>query len=629
MGVDFGRRRVQVERMGVQTAVACAAGAAVAVGVYYYATTQSTNGMQIKLSASQRAKKKAKKEEEADDSKQRVNVFFGSQTGTAEEFSKIIAQDGKDAGLNVQVFDLERFDAAMFANSNSLFLVATYGEGEPTDNAKPFFEWLTTQADGDAFKGMRYAVFGLGNTQYEHYNSFGKDLDVKFSEFGASRFLELGLGNDDDDIRRDFEQWTSKLWTTLREQLGLEQSGEAWVKNGVEYHLKYTAFGSQAAAMAAGATPCSNTLETSNRIIDLPVTVNRELYQGGDRSCRHVELDLRGQTVTYETGDHVGIYGNNDSESVETLAKRCNVDLDEWFTLADENGESPFPCPCTVRDALTKYIDINGVPRKGLIAALSEFASDDKEKQQLVKLTHTEAHAEYHAYVVEASRNVLDLLHDFPSVNIPLANLLEMLPRLQPRYYSISSGSATTPESVHVTAIVVDKDLGDGRRFKGVCTNYLKDLTDGSLVRSFIRRTTFKLPADPSVPVIMIGAGTGFAPLRGMCIDLDTRRKGGATLGDNILFFGCRRQDEDFMYAGEMDGWVQAKTLKHLFLAFSRDPDSFTGKVYVQDKLNDNASKILTALDNGAFLYVCGATNMAREIKKVAVPALLSPSRAL
>ena len=381
------------------------------MGVYYFATSNQTNGIKISASASKRPKQSGVEKvslSEEDENKQSVNVFFGSQTGTAEEFSKIIAQEGKDTGLNMKVIDLEKFEPSMFCSSNSLFLVATYGEGEPTDNAKPFNEWLNTLADSDMVKGLRFAVFGLGNTQYEHYNSFAKELDAKLLDLGASRFMELGLGNDDDDIRGDFEQWSSKLWTSLREQLGLEQSGEAWVKHGVEYRLKYTEFSSHEAAVAAGTPGSSNTLDTNQPALQLPVAVNRELYESGDRSCRHLELDLGGQSASYETGDHIGIYANNDETMVEYLATRCNVDPQTWFTLSDESGVSPFPCPCTVREALTRFVDINGIPRKGLIAALSEYAKDAEEKARLVALTRTELHSDYHAFV-SPSRAVMML----------------------------------------------------------------------------------------------------------------------------------------------------------------------------------------------------------------------------
>ena len=131
------------------------------------------------------------------------------------------------------------------------------------------------------------------------------------------------------------------------------------------------------------------------------VTCNRELCDGGDRSCRHVELDILDKDSTYETGDHVAICPENGAEQVEALAQRINADLDAWVSLTDRDGLAPFPCPCTVRDALTKYLDINGAPRRVLLVALAEMASAAGETffsthQRARAYTHTHTHTHLH-----------------------------------------------------------------------------------------------------------------------------------------------------------------------------------------------------------------------------------------
>ena len=148
---------------------------------------------------------------------------------------------------------------------------------------------------------------------------------------------------------------------------------------GVEYKCTLQTFASQTEATRLAAPASSNSVDAAHQIA-LEVTCNRELCTGGDRSCRHVELAILDEGASYETGDHVAIFPDNDGEQVEALAARLNVDLDTWVRLTDRDGLAPFPCPCTLRDAFTKYLDINAAPRRALLVALSEMATSPAEK---------------------------------------------------------------------------------------------------------------------------------------------------------------------------------------------------------------------------------------------------------
>ena len=149
-------------------------------------------------------------------------VFYGSQTGTAEEFAARLAKEATRYGMKAMVADPEECEMddltklSEIENSIAVFCMATYGEGDPTDNAQEFFEWLNS--GGADLKGLRFAVgssrcvcvnpassntvvclqvFGLGNKTYEHYNKVGKYLDERLAQLGAERVFELGLGDDD------------------------------------------------------------------------------------------------------------------------------------------------------------------------------------------------------------------------------------------------------------------------------------------------------------------------------------------------------------------------------------------------------------------------------------------------
>lgn len=178
-----------------------------------------------------------------------------------------------------------------------------------------------------------------------------------------------------------------------------------------------------------------------------PIKVNRELHKAGDRSCMHVEFDLEGSKMRYEAGDHLAVYPVNDSDLVERLGKLCNADLGQIFSLintdTDSSKKHPFPCPTTYRTALTHYLEITALPRTHIIKELAEYCSDEKDKEFLKHMASTtpEGKAKYLSWIQDSCRNIVHILEDVPSCKPPLDHICELLPRLQPRYYSISSSS--------------------------------------------------------------------------------------------------------------------------------------------------------------------------------------------
>lgn len=164
-----------------------------------------------------------------------------------------------------------------------------------------------------------------------------------------------------------------------------------------------------------------------------------------------------------------------------------------------------------------------------------------------------EGKAQYQTWIQNACRNIVHILEDIKSCKPPIDHICELLPRLQPRYYSISSSSKLHPTTVHVTAVLVKYETLSGRTNKGVATTFLaaKRPNFGDTTHTvpiFIRKSQFRLPTRTETPVIMIGPGTGLAPFRGFIQERDLNRKDKQTVGDTILYFGCRKKAEDFIY---------------------------------------------------------------------------------
>ncbi|XP_067639108.1 NADPH--cytochrome P450 reductase isoform X1 [Eurosta solidaginis] len=565
-------------------------------------------------------------------------VFYGSQTGTGEEFAGRLAKEGIRYRMKGMVADPEECDMEELLqlkdipNSLAVFCLATYGEGDPTDNAMEFFEWLS---NGDAdLNGLNYSVFGLGNKTYEHYNKMAIYVDQRMEELGATRVFELGLGDDDANIEDDFITWKDRFWPAVCDFFGIEGSGEEVLIR--QYRLLEQP-NVQPDRIYTGEIARLHSLENQRPPFDAknpflaPIIVNRELHKGGDRSCMHIELDISGSKMRYDAGDHVAMYPINDTELVEKLGKLCNADLDTVFSLintdTDSSKKHPFPCPTTYRTALKHYLEITAIPRTHILKELAEYCTDEADKEFLRSMSSItpEGKEKYQSWIQDACRNIVHILEDIKSCRPPIDHLCELLPRLQPRYYSISSSSKLYPNHVHVTAVLVQYKTPTGRMNKGVATTYLKSKKPGEAdvrVPVFIRKSQFRLPTKSELPVIMVGPGTGLAPFRGFIQERQHLHDEGKTVGESILYFGCRKKSEDYIYEEELEEFIKKGTLT-LKIAFSRDQKE---KIYVTHLIEKDADLIWNVLGekNGHF-YICGdAKNMAVDVRNILVKILMT-----
>ncbi|CAO1395159.1 unnamed protein product [Diamesa serratosioi] len=560
-------------------------------------------------------------------------VFYGSQTGTAEEFAGRLAKEGMRYRLKGMVADPEECDMEELlsmkdiSNSLAVFCLATYGEGDPTDNAMEFYEWIQ---NGDVdMTGLNYAVFGLGNKTYEHYNKVAIYVDKRLEELGGKRVYEMGLGDDDANIEDDFITWKDKFWPSVCDFFGIESTGEDVSMR--QYRLLEQPEVAPE-RVYSGEVARLHSLNNQRPPFDAknpylaPIKINRELHKAGGRSCMHVEFDLEGSKMRYEAGDHLAMYPVNDTDLVDRLGKLCNADLNTIFSLintdTDSSKKHPFPCPTTYRSALTHYLEITALPRTHIIKELAEYCSDEKDKEflKLMSSTTAEGKAEYQKWIQDSCRNIVHILEDVKSCRPPIDHICELLPRLQPRYYSISSSSKLHPTTVHVTAVLVNYKTPTGRVNKGVATTFLslKHPADGEplpRVPIFIRKSQFRLPTKPEVPVIMIGPGTGLAPFRGFIQERDLSHQELKNNGETILYFGCRKRSEDYIYEEELEEYSKKGSL-NLKLAFSRDQDK---KVYVTHLLEQDADLVWKVIgENKGHIYICGdAKNMATDVRNI------------
>ncbi|XP_027717482.1 NADPH--cytochrome P450 reductase [Vombatus ursinus] len=564
-----------------------------------------------------------------------IVVFYGSQTGTAEEFANRLAKDAHRYGMRGMAADPEEYDLVDLSslpeidNALAVFCMATYGEGDPTDNAQDFYDWLQ-ETDVD-LSGVKFAVFALGNKTYEHFNAMGKYVDNRLEQLGAQRIFELGLGDDDGNLEEDFITWREQFWPAVCEHFGVEATGE---ESSIRQYELVVHTDENMNKVYTGEMGRLKSYENQKPPFDAKnpflatVTTNRKLNQGGERHLMHLELDISNSKIRYESGDHVAVYPANDASLVNQLGEILGADLDMVISLnnldEESNKKHPFPCPTTYRTALTYYLDITNPPRTNVLYELAQYAGEPAEQEQLRKMASSSGEGKelYLNWVVEARRNILAILQDYPSLRPPIDHLCELLPRLQARYYSIASSSKVHTNSIHICAVVVEYKTKAGRVNKGVATNWLRAkepaLENGhkATVPMFVRKSQFRLPFKPTTPVIMIGPGTGIAPFVGFIQERAWLKEQGKEVGETVLYYGCRRADEDYLYREELAQFQKDGVLSQLNVAFSREQSH---KVYVQHLMKQNKEHLWRLIHEcGAHIYVCGdARNMARDVQNV------------
>ena len=331
-----------------------------------------------------------------------------------------------------------------------------------------------------------------------------------------------------------------------------------------------------------------------------PVTANRLLSRpGSGKEIRHFELSLAGSGLTYEVGDSAGIHPENDPALVEEILAALGADGNQMVPGAEPGGPE-----VSLRDALRRHYHITSPSRQFLEAVaartegesvLRELMEDPLRKKDVDKFVH--------------GMEIIDFLLAHPSIHFTTEEFLKLLRKLQPRLYSISSSQKANPDSVHLTVAAVRYDT-HGRRRKGVASTFLAErLEDHTRIPLFFHSAKhFRLPEDPATATIMVGPGTGIAPFRAY---LQERQATGAT-GKNWLFFGDQRADYDYLYQEELAAMKASGVLTRLDLAFSRDQ---TEKIYVQQRMLENAAELWRWLEEGAHFYVCGdASRMAKDV---------------
>lgn len=608
--------------------------------------------------------------------KKNVIVFYGSQTGTAEDLASKLAKELHSRfGLSTMTADLEDYEYEDFdtfpEETLVIFMMASYGEGEPTDNAVNLWTFImedtpefSNGSDTKPLESMHYAVFGLGNSTYEYYNAIGRKLDARLEELGAVRAGKYGEGDDGaGTMEEDYLSWKEEFMTTLREKRGLQERDyvyEPTIELEDVYDLSVDSpdvyLGEPNKNHLSGV---SKAPFTAHNPLLCPIKDTHELFKDTKRNCVHVEFDTSGENIRYTTGDHLAFWCQNESVEVDRFLRAFGYEnrRDDVFTVnkLDSTTTVRFPSPTTFDTVARFFLGINGPVSRQLLTQLVGFAPS-KEAEDAVRKFGSSKDL-FHESIASKNYNLARLLLELSNGKtwdrVPFSFLIENIPHLQPRYYSISSSSAEQPNTISITA-VVERNRGPDATFDchGVATNNIFDIKEamsGKVTKNFkldgargsytkgdtirapihIRHSNFKLPSKVTAPIIMVGPGTGVAPFRGFIRERAHQAKSGKEVGKALLFFGCRHSNGDFLYeeewpkytsketVGKAEGPFTESNFLELHTAFSRDSDK---KYYVQDRMRENSKLVNELLLKGAYFYVCGdASRMAREVQTTLV----------
>lgn len=500
-----------------------------------------------------------------------INILYGSQTGNAESVARDAANIARTHGLKALVKGMDEIEINQLAAMEYLLIVtSTYGEGEMPDNAQML--WKTVSADSaPALKNTKFSVLALGDTSYDLFCKAGMDWDRRLEELGATRIYDRA------DCDVDFEEPAAN-----------------WI-SAVIPHMAEGA--STTIIVDVEADQAEKSQYNRKNPFPAKMLVNRLLTaESSSKETRHYEISITGSGLSYEAGDALCVVPTNCPKLVADIlnAIGCKGDEDEPV-----NGES-----VALHEALRTQFEIK-LPSKELVEEIAR-RSGDQELNGILESGDKDKLADY-----LWGRDTLDLLLQFPQVEFSAAEFISLLKPLQHRAYSISSSGKMYPDTVHLTVASVRYE-SHNRQHKGVCSTFLADLVDDETeVRVFFTpNKVFRVPDDNSLPMIMVGPGTGIAPFRAFLQEREHRNAS----GKNWLFFGDRNAATDFIYREELEAMQQRGLLTRLDLAFSRDQEE---KIYVQDRMRANGAELFAWLEQGGYFFVCGdAYHMAKDVDK-------------
>ncbi|KAF8399141.1 hypothetical protein HHK36_015006 [Tetracentron sinense] len=540
--------------------------------------------------------------------KTRLLILYASQTGNSLDAAERISREAERRGAPAVVISMDDFDASCLPNENTvIFIVSTTGQGDTPDSMKVFWRSILQRTLSQQWlEGVQYAVFGLGDSGYQKYNFAAKKLDKRLSDLGAKAIIERGLGDDQHPSGYEgaLDPWLSSLWNILNQMnprifpRGPESMGpDMKMMDRPKFQIIYHNVNKMQSLFPAVSDlkrlemqiEGSRFMSTGKKIQDrnrphcfLQMIKNQQLTRADcGRDVRHFEFEAL-SAIEYQVGDVLEVLPGQNPVAVDAFIQRCNLNPDSYITV------------------------------------MSFFATAQHEKERLQYFASPEGRDDLYQYNQKERRTVLEVLEDFPSVQIPFEWMVQLVPLLKTRAFSISSSPLAHPNQVHLTVSVVSWTTPFKRKRTGLCSTWLAGLDPQQRVHipAWLQKGSLPSPS-PSLPLILIGPGTGCAPFRAFVEERGVQSASGYT-APVLFFFGCRNEDNDFLYRdfwlshAKSGGVLSEEKGGGFYVAFSRDQ---LQKVYVQHKMQEQSQEVWNLLSGGAAVYVAGSsTKMPADV---------------
>ena len=506
-----------------------------------------------------------------------LTVLYGSQTGNGEELAVELVNQARAKGFVTKAVSLAEYKPAHLKRESLLtFVISTHGEGDPPDDAELFYEFLYSKKAPE-LSTLKFSVLALGDSSYVNFCQTGRDFDARLEELGAEQFAALVECDLDYDAAA--ADWMQTIVKELPKLLGATEIAAVPMLRSVD---PVSAFGK------------SNPFPAE-------ILINQKITgANSSKDVRHIELSLEGSGLVYEPGDSLAVVAENPPQLVEELLAALALDGETIVSVRDRELK--------LVDALTSVFEVT-VLSLGFLRDWAAVVRNDKLTSML-QANDAKAISDF-----LDDHQVIDVIRSYPAT-IDAQQLVNMLRNLSPRSYSISSSLDVNPDEVHLTVAAVRYEAFGCEHWGAASTHLADRLEEGDRVSVYVERNSrFRLPGD-DVPIIMIGPGTGVAPFRAF---VEQRVEQGAT-GGNWLFFGDRNLSSDFLYQLEWQRHLKQGSLAYLDVAFSRDQRT---KIYVQDRIRENAEELYRWIEQGAAIYVCGdAKHMAPDVNDALIDVL-------
>ncbi|UFQ19595.1 MULTISPECIES: bifunctional cytochrome P450/NADPH--P450 reductase [Streptomyces] len=538
-----------------------------------------------------------------------LTVLHGSNFGTCRAYAEQLGEHAADLGFDVRVAPLDEAVGALPTDTPVVIVAASYN-GQPTDDAHAFVSWLTDAAP-DAAVGVRYAVLGVGDRNWAAtYQRVPTLIDDALAASGATRLLKRAEADASGDLTGAVRHFATELRDTLLRRYGDPESVGAADAAATAPACAYDVVevtGGPLDALAARHGTAAMTVVESTDLVDGTHPLARPK--------RFLRVALP-DGVTYRTGDHLTVLPANRPEAVERAAAVLGVDLDAVLNVRahrPSRATLPLDRPIPVRELLARYVELGDAPTQAQVALLAEHNPCPPERISLEQLA-----ADPMALAARQG-GLLDLIEDHPALRgmLPWPVLLELLPPIRTRHYSISSSPAMSPGHADLMVSLLSAPDRSGRgTFRGTGSSYLYGLRPGDTLHARVQpcRDAFRLPGDGRTPVIMVGAGTGLAPFRGAIADRLHRLRGGAQLPPALCYFGCDHPDADYLHRAELEEAERAGAVS-MRPAFSKTPEGDLR--YVQHRIAAEAEEVWRLLEAGATVRVCGdGSRMAPGVRQ-------------